>query len=297
MNGFRAIVVVVGLLSLTSPDAGALPTIDFGNGGIVDLVENRSSQRVRFYLAGAVPFDGLELNLQVGDGGAALGGSDIGPVIIDIELVTDTIFATAGAVQTDVITYDLARQSIVDASTLVSSDGAIATVTFSTVGLFAGEYDLLLTGIAGSFDTTLYAGQNPLNAIVPNGTIRIGPTPNIGDYDRSGDVGQGDLDLVLAFWGTSVSDGLAPGSGWLNPLDITGNLIGQDELARVLQHWGQATPLVNEFESITGATGLSGNEIASLIPEPASLALVVGGMFFSLCRPRRSSSFRELVRV
>ncbi len=64
-----------------------------------------------------------------------------------------------------------------------------------------------------------------------------------GDYNASGQVEQGDLDLVLQNWGVDVTafgvgGGGAGGipAGWLN--DLPEGVIDQAELDRVLQNWG-----------------------------------------------------------
>ena len=60
-----------------------------------------------------------------------------------------------------------------------------------------------------------------------------------GDYDHSGEVTQGDLDLVLNNWGTSVDPTAWP-EGWL--ADLPRGVVDQDELDRVLNGWGGSAP-------------------------------------------------------
>ena len=112
--------------------------------------------------------------------------------------------------------------------------------------------------------------------------------PLLGDYDDDGTVGTGDLNLVLAFWGDVVADGEAPDASWINADSVTASIIGQDELALVLQNWGNASPLAAELAGIVDATGLSEAEVRDLIPEPSTavLAIGLGGMLFM----RRGSS-------
>lgn len=107
-----------------------------------------------------------------------------------------------------------------------------------------------------------------------------------GDYDGDGEVGQSDLDLVLAFWGDPVSDGQAPDSSWINADDVTGGLIGQDELALVLQNWGSTSALLAELDAISALTGLSESELRDIVPEPGTLALLVLGAGGLLMRRR-----------
>ena len=63
-----------------------------------------------------------------------------------------------------------------------------------------------------------------------------------GDYNASGTVEQGDLDLVLLHWGADAPD--APAS-WIN--DLPTGTIDQDELDGVLLNWGEigAAPAVS----------------------------------------------------
>ena len=100
--------------------------------------------------------------------------------------------------------------------------------------------------------------------------------PLLGDYDDDGTVGTGDLNLVLAFWGDVVADGEAPDASWINADSVTASIIGQDELALVLQNWGNASPLAAELAGIVDATGLSEAEVRDLIPEPSTAVLAIG---------------------
>jgi hypothetical protein len=93
----------------------------------------------------------------------------------------------------------------------------------------------------------------------------LAPRPAIGaisgDYNSSGQVEQGDLDLVLLNWG---QDGATPPAGWSN--DLPQGLIDQAELDRVLLNWG--------------STG--GNARAAAVPEPSTVALS-GLLMISVC--------------
>jgi len=80
--------------------------------------------------------------------------------------------------------------------------------------------------------------------------------PLTGDYDASGLVGQGDLDLVLLNWGQNSPP--VPG-GWIN--DQPSGLIGQTSLDKVLLNWG--------------STALTSN--VSAVPEPNTILLVLFG--------------------
>ncbi len=79
-----------------------------------------------------------------------------------------------------------------------------------------------------------------------------------GDYNASGQVEQGDLDLVLQNWGRdTVANGIP--TGWTN--DLPDGLIDQGELDGVLLNWGStAVPSV-------GGTN---------VPEPAAFGVLCG---------------------
>ncbi len=83
-----------------------------------------------------------------------------------------------------------------------------------------------------------------------------------GDFNASGQVEQGDLDLVLQNWGDDTAVTGIP-AGWTNDNTNLGQ-IEQTELDRVLQNWGS-----------TSAPDFAG----SAVPEPATLALLsLGGL-------------------
>ena len=83
-----------------------------------------------------------------------------------------------------------------------------------------------------------------------------------GDFNNSGQVEQGDLDLVLQNWGDDTNATGIP-AGWTNDNTNLGQ-IEQTELDRVLQNWGS-----------TSAPDFSG----SAVPEPTTLALLsLGGL-------------------
>ncbi|MEM7576722.1 MAG: hypothetical protein AAF328_04525 [Planctomycetota bacterium] len=98
-----------------------------------------------------------------------------------------------------------------------------------------------------------------------NGTFL--PLP--GDFDGNGQVGQGDLNLVLNNWGEpSYNDGPESFTGWV--ADYPDNLVSQNELNRVLNGWGDTAP-----PDFRGAT----------VPEPAALLGLIGSLV--LARQRR----------
>ena len=86
----------------------------------------------------------------------------------------------------------------------------------------------------------------------------------LGDYDDSGQVGAGDLGLVLQAWGTNNY-----GDDWVNQIP-PGTNVGAGELSPVLGNWGgTAAP-------------------PSAVPEPAGLGLGLLSLIACLwLRPKR----------
>ncbi len=85
----------------------------------------------------------------------------------------------------------------------------------------------------------------------------------LGDYNDSGQVEQGDLDLVLQNWGVDTDANGLP-VNWIND-NVGIGVVEQAELDRVLQNWGS-----------TSAPRFAG----TAVPEPASLVLLgVAGVF------------------
>jgi hypothetical protein len=90
------------------------------------------------------------------------------------------------------------------------------------------------------------------------------PEPAAGDFDDSGAVGQGDLNLVLQNWGDTSPPVPA---GWINE-QPTG-LIGQAYLNTVLQNWGN---------SVVAS--------ASAVPEPTTSALALAALCLVMSKRR-----------
>ncbi len=84
-----------------------------------------------------------------------------------------------------------------------------------------------------------------------------------GDYDDSGQVEQGDLDIVLQNWGTGTFTGNESNLDGGGPFDGT---VDQNELDGVLQNWGS-----------TSAPAFTG----SAVPEPAAAAMLGGIALFA----------------
>ncbi|MEM1444648.1 MAG: hypothetical protein AAGF84_01205 [Planctomycetota bacterium] len=85
-----------------------------------------------------------------------------------------------------------------------------------------------------------------------------------GDFDGSGIVEQGDLNLVLSNWGQTRG-------AWENAEGFDTTAVDQEELNRVLSNWGDA--LAPDLQGV----------VAGAIPEPSCLVLVGG---FAVIRSR-----------
>jgi len=86
------------------------------------------------------------------------------------------------------------------------------------------------------------------------------PKPIAGDYNNSGTVEQGDLDLVLLNWGGSANPTPA---GWIN--DLPTGFVDQDELDGVLLNWGQSASQGSVLKAAFPAM--------QRVPEPTAMGL------------------------
>ncbi|MEM8494449.1 MAG: hypothetical protein AAF916_03695 [Planctomycetota bacterium] len=148
-------------------------------------------------------------------------------------------------------------------ATLGDFDGIFFGTGSVTLG-DAGSIAFDLTSPVPTAGTYIYLGElsgDPGEEIA--GVLEVVTTSLTGDYDGSGQVEQGDLNLVLNNWGQP------------RPFEANGEpfataQVDQEELNRVLNNWGSSTaPSFAGFESI---------------PEPAGLVALAG---FALCGTRR----------
>lgn len=151
------------------------------------LAPDTAGQRVRVYVRGGSPVQGLNLNAQVADGGAAAGGQVAGPSITAVDLTTGTIFAGNAVGPDDPGSLpQLAMRTITTASGTVVADGLLATLTLDTTGFTNGVYRLALGATANGF--TDFAG---LPASITDGWLVVGL--RITSIDVEGN------DLILRF--------------------------------------------------------------------------------------------------
>jgi hypothetical protein len=231
------------------------------NAGMHTLAPNMPGQQVQIQVSGGEAVSGIDLFVQVGDGGATVGGDDTGPKITNLDLVTGTIFA---ANHTDVFTdpAPLIWGATTTTNTgTVAANGVLATLTIDTTGTTTGEFDLLLNPPATG--PTAFADAGVVTNLT-NGLLQIGAAPTLtGDYNINGTVDAADYVL----WRESLNQ-MGPG------LAADGNANNQIDAAdydvwRV--HFGKPA---NGSGAIAGLTSASSVEpSSSAVPEPASIVL------------------------
>lgn len=126
-----------------------------------------ATEQLIFRADGGQAVSAFEVNVQIGDGGAALGGDDVAPTIVGIELVNGTIFASGQTpTQSDPVASPLAAQSAVDIADTVAASGTVAVVTLNTAALNEGEtFNVSLTNVGGDTDTKFFDANGDATAI------------------------------------------------------------------------------------------------------------------------------------
>ncbi len=129
------------------------------------------------------------------------------------------------------------------------------------LGVFSPDATATLDSSFGEFAGDARVAQPDIAAFIAAATAIDDAVA--GDYDSSGQVGQGDLDIVLQNWGTGTFTGDEAALVGGGPFD---GRIDQNELDGVLQNWGN-----------TAAPGFTG----AAVPEPAAATaalLALGGL-------------------
>ncbi len=161
--------------------AWGTPTIDVGSH---NLLPNQAGQQIQIFVSGDDAVQGLNLFLQVADGGSSVGGSIEGPEFTAVDILAGTIFdgQNTGQVGPD---PNFMPDQIVDpytttpSGTVAAGDGSggqalLATATISTVGWSSGTWDLKAGGtVNGDSDFVI------ISATINNGTITV-PEPATG---------------------------------------------------------------------------------------------------------------------
>jgi hypothetical protein len=249
------------------------------NAAVIDagmhmLLPNLSGQQVQIFATGGDPVAGIDLFVQIGDGGATVGGNDTGPTITQLDLTTGTIFA---ANHTGVFTDPaplLWGATTTTTSGTVPAGGLLATLTIDTTGITTGQFDLILNPPATG--PTAFADAGVVTNLT-NGLLQIGAALALtGDYNRNNVVDAADY-VVWRDTLNQMGAGLAADGNANNQIDA-----GDYDVWRI-----------NFGKTVVGL-GTS-NYIA--VPEPASILLWMFTLLFvfrrtvqSSCSARRRSS-------
>ena len=143
------------------------------------LLPDTPGQTITLHVSGGNPVVGVNLMVQVGDGGPEVGGTD-GPAITGINLVpAGGIFdGNLPILQADPPDYPQAAASYLAIGLQgmsVPADGVLAVLTIDTTGFQVGTWDLLLSGILGGYRTDFADASLPVT--IANGTITVVPEP------------------------------------------------------------------------------------------------------------------------
>ena len=142
-----------------------------------------------------------------------------------------------------------------------------ASLLATPLPLTPGSYDLrMVASISGGA-----VGSTTNHALLQ----LAGNAALAGDYNDSGSVEQGDLDLVLNNWGQ-------PRGTWQNANGFTSAAVDQEELDRVLNHWGSS----NAPTLQSGLPGALPGAFPGAVPEPASALLSLAGLTTLRRHPR-----------
>lgn len=116
------------------------------------LKANTANQTVELFVAGRQSVAGLDLFMQVGDGGPELTSLGLpagtkGPAITNVDLKSGTIFANSidRAIDLGSLPQMVNWSIALTEPEAVVADGLLATITFDTSGLFEGTWDLAMT--------------------------------------------------------------------------------------------------------------------------------------------------------
>jgi hypothetical protein len=195
--------------------------------GRVALLANQPSQWVEIGVTGGELVAGIDLFLQLGDGGPQL--ADFGlppgkaaPKITGIDLKAGTIFQGVSDEPTNVSSAQLPQTgvftlSLVGAVQAVPAQGRLARVQIDTTGFFGGTWPLRMDNVLpfdvfGGPYATNFAG---LPASIQNGSVSIPITR--GDYNANQQFDASDVDILAA--------ALRAGSNDLTLYDLNGDRV------------------------------------------------------------------------
>jgi hypothetical protein len=214
------------------------------------LAPNAAGQLVPIMISGGDAVAGVDLFVQLGDGGAAVGGVDVGPTITNLDLAGEAIFAANNTgVFVDPKPLIWGSTTTTQSGT-VAAAGRLATLTIDTTGIASGRFNLLLNPPATG-PTQLVGAPTTL----VNGWLQVGAASAAADFD-----GDGDVDAVdLATWKTGFG-ALAAATHGQGDADGDGDVDGADFLV-----WQR------QLRGVGAATA------ASSVPEPRSWMIAILG--------------------
>jgi hypothetical protein len=141
-----------------------------------ELQANQANQPIQVSVSGGDPVQGLNCRVQVADGGPPAGGSDNGPAIQDLDILTGTIFDGNNTGTADVDgphpdAWPMGEiRSTITVSGTVAAQGLLATIVMDTTGFYRGSWPLFLSDTRDG-PTDFPGLQESLE--IADGTIRI----------------------------------------------------------------------------------------------------------------------------
>jgi hypothetical protein len=176
--------------------------------GHIQLQPNRSDQWIDVLVSGGDQVAGLDLFVQIGDGGRQLTYFGLppgrsAPVITNVELKSNTIFQGVTDVPINLSSPQLPQTAVytlalVGAAPTVSAQGKLARIQIDTTGFYGGTWPVRLSEVLpfdvfGGPYTTTFAG---VSATIENGTVTIPITR--GDYNGNQQFDAADIDDLAA---------------------------------------------------------------------------------------------------
>jgi hypothetical protein len=252
---------VVAGLPLIDADAAVVTA------GMHTLAPNAANQTIAISVSGGELVAGVDLFLQIGDGGVLVGGDDTGPTITAIDFGDVGIFAGNNTgVFLDPSPLLWGATTTTQTGT-VAATGQLALVTVNTVGITSGRYDLILNP-----PTTGPTALAVVTTSLVNGWIQIAAA-RPGDFNGDGAVDAADLALWRENYG--LTDAAKPPQG-----DADGDQVvdGDDFLI-----WQQSL-------------GPAGGGVRA-VPEPSSLtsALLLGASLVLHGRRRTGLALQDAI--
>ena len=176
----RLLAVLAAVCFLTA-GAWASPIINVGT----TEAQPGTTKTFSISVTGGGSVQGLDLYIQIGDGGTANSGSGTKPIITGVDIVgAGTMFNASNTGQTNAFTSDLlwavSTTTDTNVADYLDASGVLAYVTIDTTGTAIGEsYPLLLSGVAkGAFgEPGVDTDFASVPAAITNGQINIVPEP------------------------------------------------------------------------------------------------------------------------